>query len=1582
MSGSDAILVGEGWISEHYITTDATSQSFRARVLERRKAWDAEAKEDRPTTRSRFLAARSWLEAQLAGLAELADPDASVDTDPETLAKATSEVYETLLDVLELRGHGLRLDEAGPLLRVSAPGITERAPLVVVSARPVAAVEDVLAKDGATMLAPFALTEDGPEFTAAARLVSALFVEEDTAPDLVLVLAGRWIVLAEQERWAEGRYLAVDLQTVCERNDQRRGGEIDRALTCLSAESIAPDADGNLWWHGVLEESVKHTVGVSQDLRDGVRESIEIIANEVVARRSEQGLDALPAADANELAKQSLRFLYRILFLLYAEASPELGVLPVGAAEYDAGYSLDRLRELVQVELATPKGRTGTHLYDSLHVLFRLVDMGHLPAAAPAVDDPDQDDIGAFDEGLTFHALRADLFRPAATRFIDAVGLGNMALQEVLDRLLLTKQKAGRDRGFISYAELGINQLGAVYEGLMSYTGFFAETDLYEVAKGGDGSKGSWVVPVERAEGIAAADFVREKDEITGEDKPVLHRRGSFVYRLAGRERQQSASYYTPEVLTRFTVGQALEELLDQDGQRTTAAEILELTVCEPALGSGAFAIEAVRQLADEYLQRRQDELGERIDPDEYPRRRQEVKAYLALHNVYGVDLNATAVELAEISLWLDTMVSGLSAPWFGLHLRRGNSLIGARRAVYSRKQVADGKYRTAVPRDVPLTSFDADIAAERVASDLGTDIHHFLLPAEGWGAAVDAKEAATLVPDAVKTLKTWRGQFKAKPTKKQVDALVELANRVEALWQVAYRRLTIAESEARRSILVWGTKDLPVGGDVSRERIERSLADASGAYQRLRRVMDAWTALWFWPLTEAATNVDGTRVEPPTLDQWIAALQALLGRNPDLGKKKGHDQYRLSLVSGWDELGAAEELELSFAGASTISSVLVEHPWLAVCERVAAQQGFFHWSLDFATVFARGGGFDLQVGNPPWVRPRSDVDALLAEGDPWWKLTVKPSQTLIAQKRAETLALPGATEPVVDGTTDVACTAEFVGSAPQYPHLQGFQPDLYRCFMEQTWRAESQRGTIGLIHLDTHFTDEKAGLLRAETYRRLRRHWEFINELQLFPEIDHHNHYSVNIYGNHRSAPGFHNAVSLYHPDTVARSLIHDGSGAEPGFKDDDGDWDQRPHRGRITHVTDAVLTTWHTVLEGLMTPVVQTRMVYAVNRAAASVLDKLAHAPRIGDLGLRFSSGWHETGDRKKGYFETDWGAPDSWDDVILQGPHLHVGTPLYKTPNKTMLHNLDWSATDLESLAADAIPVTAYKPIGDRYRYDCDYSDWGDEDNPEPARDYYRIAWRKMAANTGERTFIPAVIPPGSGHIDGIFSAGMPDGGLVSLCSAAGFGLTLAHDFAVRVAPKANIRFSTFERLPVMVGHSLQDELILRTLRLNAVTDAYADLWSQCWSPQFTHDSWTGGLAHLRRPDVSAITPTWTPDTPLRIAADRRQALVEIDALAALMLGLTADELCTIYRTQFAVLYGYDRTTYFYDANGRLVPNSVLSVWRKKGERITTDERTATNQAGNTYVYELPFVTLDREKDMRVAYEHFEQRLAERS
>jgi methylase of polypeptide subunit release factors len=1102
----------------------------------------------------------------------------------------------------------------------------------------------------------------------------------------------------------------------------------------------------------------------------------------------------------------------------------------------------------------------------------------------------------------------------------------------------------------------------------MSYTGFFAEEDLYEVAKDGDSSKGSWVVPIERSHDIARKDFVTEQDEITGEDKPVIHRHGTFVYRLAGRERQQSASYYTPEVLTRFTVSQALAELLDQDGHTTTAEEILNLTICEPALGSGAFAIEAVRQLAEQYLRRRKTETGKRIDPEQYPQELQRVKAYIALHQVYGVDLNDTAVEFAEITLWLDTMVSGLQAPWFGLRLRRGNSLIGARRAVYTRQQVNDKNWLTGTPTDVPMTGMVEEMAAGTTARQTNGHIHHFLLPAKGWGSAVEvkeAKEALALAAESVAALKKWRSAITAKPSKKQVDQLVELAHRVEALWQITLRRLEIAESEARRHIKLWERDEPEHDQAVTREQIEEALGKRNGAYQRLRRVMDAWLALWFWPLTDTDGAV------PPTLEQWIDACQQLLGREPE-ARKNSRGMTPLGEGTNWDDLNAAEDLNLDFSGAVDTDEVLRKHPWLKVCESVSAQQGFFHWELDFATVFARG-GFDLQLGNPPWVKLQTDANALLAEGDPWWQLTVKPDEEDRDKKRAITLALPGIQELFISGITDVVAAVEYLGSVQAYPLLAGLQPDLYRCFMERTWDHSSPTGQVALIHLDSHFTDEKAGYFREQVYRRLRRHWQFINELKLY-DIQHQKQYGVNIYGD-LDEVNFLTAASLYHPDTVERSLKHDGSGEEPGIKDPDGNWDLRPHSSRISHVTDATLRSWHAIMEDDSIPVRQSKMVYAINTASVEVLETLSRHPRIAAMDLQISRGWDESRDYRRGYFETSWGRPDSWNDVILQGSHLYVATPIYKTPNASMKHNTDWSMDDFETMSENYIPVTSYKPSGSRSRYDAAYSQW----NNVPARSCYRIAWRRMAANTGERTLIPAIIPLGAAHVESVASGGFAVGGESKLCLLSGFLGSLISDFSVRSAPKGDIRAPVIERLPVAIDHPLWPFISLRSLRLNCLSDAFAELWLRSYRMEFVKDEWVGGYARRNRHGLGEVAPKWSRNSPLRIAEDRRQALLEIDTLVALMLGVSAEQLCTIYRTQFAVLYGYDHNSYVYDENGRLVPNEVLSVWRKQGDAITAAERTATNQAGNTYTYELPFRLLDREADMRQAYAEFERRLA---
>lgn len=1557
MASFESIVIGADWISEYYLTSDGKN-SFNASVRGRERQWKVEDEAGRPSPKTKFSAVRSELLRNLAKAAESARPNSSA--------------YRDYLDQVEnilgfTPGRGIMIDRSGSLLRVSRMGTPPN--LAIVEMTRAESVEDVLSRHGTNLVEPTFLREEGEvdeegrEFTNAARLTSAVFLT-DPKPDFVLLLAGKWVVVAQRERWAEGRFLAIDLQLVAESNDARAGKEISTALTCLESASLLPDVEGDAWWSRELTKSIKHTVGVSKDLREGVRESIELLASEVVERRRTKGLAPLPQKDAQVLARQSLRFLYRILFLLYAEASPELEILPVNTPEYEQGYSLDRLRELLQVPLTDPEDQEGTHLYDSLNTLFTLVNTGYTPR------DP---------QGIRFNALRADLFEPKATALIDEVGLGNHALQDALARLLLSKEQRGKDRGFISYAELGINQLGAVYEGLMSYTGFFAEDYLYEVAKGGNTEKGSWVVSADRIEGISPGDFVRKEDPVTGEPKPVVYEPGSFVFRLAGRERQQSASYYTPEVLTRFAVSQGLEELITPE---TTADQILSFKVCEPALGSGAFAIEATRQLAERYVKRRQEELGQSIDPQDYPKELQKTKAYIALHNVYGVDLNDTAVELAEISLWLDTMVAGLDAPWFGLHLRAGNSLIGARHAIYSPAALKRKAWLKTTPTEVSLEHLGEDLEHNRVASDINGGVHHFLLPADGWGSATASKEGKELEPENTKALREWARSVKVQPNRKQTEQLQGLARRVERLWQFSLQRLRIAEQQSSRTVDVWeqpegtraeGTRaeDAESARPVQREEIEAALADPNGAYRRLRTVMDAWAALWFWPLSDEqlrVTTEQGTlTVKPPSFQEWLDTLTDLLGSG---GNRQSWDTETFLAQADWEELGEAEQMDLSLSLATTAEDARIKHPWLQVTDRIAHQQRFFHWELDFASVFARG-GFDFQVGNPPWVRPTVDVGQLLAEGNPWWQLANKPSQAEVKAKRVETLAQPGMLDLVVGESSAMVAQGAFLRSSTNYPHLGGLQPDTYRCFMEQTWRHMSPGGIVSMIHPETHFTDDKAGVLRKATYVRLRRHWQFINEKQLFEEVHHLVSYGVHVYGSSHAEPSFLQAVSLYHPETVEASLLHNGEGEEPGIKDREGNWDTSAHRDRIIRVDAEVLGLWAEVVAADDNPL-STPMVYTVNASLSRTLSDLTGANRVGQLGARFSSGWHETGGRRDGMFDVGWGVPESWDDVILQGPHMHVGNPSYKYPNETMKHNQDWHSVDLETLASDAIPVTSYKPVASKDVYDAAYTNWGEGGRSDPARDHYRVAWRRMAANTGERTLIPAVIPPGAAHINAVLSVGFPH--LRDLLGVAGVTSSLLIDLVARSSPKGDIQVSTFARLPIGTDHPLLPYLRLRVLRLNALTRAYTDLWDETWEAGFAEDRWAGGRPRPNRPELAPRMEMWTADSPLRIAEDRRQALVEIDALVAVMLEVSADQLATVYRTAFPVLYGYDTKRDYYDQNGRLVPGAIVKAWLKGGDKLDVADRTAANASENTYTYAPPFVLLDREADLRQAHGYF--------
>ena len=1505
----------------------------------------------------------------------------------ETLAGRVTELHAVLLDAVGLKADPVIFETRQaetpidlPLL-ARYPSATTTDSLHILQAYPVDNADALFGGD-AELVEPLIIHQSSEKLQplcGVSEAITQVFVSDD-APRYLMVVAGSVVLLTDVARWSEGRYLAFDVATALDRRDDKANGELSWHAGLWSANALLPDEDdGKAELDRYTESSEKHAVGVSEDLREGLRISIEKIANEVLTRRREKGLavEGIPELP-RDLTTQSLRFLYRILFLLFAEARPELGVLPVGTPEYESGYGLDRLRELVQVPL-TGRSADGHHLHDSLDLLFRLVNTGHNRG-------------GRDTDGLVFEPLRSDLFDPAKTPLVDGEGMriSNRVLQEVLNLLLLSKpsKRKGSQRGYISYAQLGINQLGAVYEGLMSYSGLIAADDMVEVAKDGNADKGSWLVPSSKSGDYDEKDIVWREDRLTGRKDIVRHAKGSFVYRLSGRDRQRSASYYTPEVLTKCVVKHALAELITDD---TCAQDILEYRICEPALGSGAFLNEAINQLAAEYLKRRQDELEEPIKPEKYTEELQKVKAYLALHRAYGVDLNSTAVELAEVSLWLNVMHKGLQAPWFGLHLRRGNSLIGARRATYDLTALGRAKksWLKTPPVDRPLS--------EGAIGD--GEIHHFLLPADGWAAVADAKQAKELAPEAAAALREWRKSATKKPSQKQVERLKALATRVERLWALVLRRMEISEEQISRHIDVWGA-EIPTTEDaVPREKVEEDLHNPEGPYERLRLAMDAWCALWFWPLTGSGTGDGQGHPGPPDLDEWIVTLEELLGAAGI--KKVDKDQRSFQdLAEGYEQLAEIDQRDREFSGMRSILDLVVRHQWLGTARGIAQDQRFFHWELDFAQIFQRG-GFDLQVGNPPWVRLDWKDDAALAEFDPYFLLEDKIPDRIFKKRRMQVLESPIAEVGYLADLIAWAGSAASLGSAADHSILSGIRTNLYMNFMETVWRGSRDSGISGLLHPETHFTDPKAGRLRSETYHRLRRHWQFSNHLQLFDDIAAVTYFGVHIYGSH-SKVSFAQICSLLTPDTIDGSLGGAPSDAAnvPGIQFAWGGWDIRPHPDRVTRVDERVLAAWASLFDPPGTRALEARLLRPVTFQHVAILAAISEQSfRLGDLGYRWSSVWNEKIAKEDGYIAWRTEVPESWLEAILQGPHFTVAAPFAKEPNENCKSKGDYTTWDLESLPESVIPRTNYQRACDRDTYDAGIPKWGDR----PATDYWRVAWRRMTQPGLERSLHAAILPPGPAHVDTVQTMACmdPDEGDLQILNGhatghlkntvvnGGLWSSLPYDYLVKVSGKSDVRELT-ARFPAPVDHPAAQQLLLRTLRLNCLTRDYAELWDALYEKEFANDSWTTPFGPLLDP-LGVTAHKWTMKTPLRTDFERRAALVEIDALSALMLGLTAEHLALMFRAQFPVLRKYEYEMYF-DRNGRKIAKDhhaqgvhqqkddykLLQAWMN-GEDCGDLLERYTPFAPDDDHEEPWFYKPDREAEMRAAYADFEQRLA---
>ena len=686
-------------------------------------------------------------------------------------------------------------------------------------------------------------------------LATKILFGQGEPPRFLMYIGMNQIALIDRNKWNEKRYLQFELEEIFSRLENTT---LQAMSVLLHKDSLCPE-NGKILLDELDEQSQRNASGVSQDLKYALRESIELLGNEVLydmKTRLGRDLEAEPV-DAGQLTLECLRYMYRMLFVLFIESRPELGYAPIKAQSYYTGYSLESLRDIADNirDEVTDVGN-GYYLHETLAKLYDLIYAGY-----PKTEEELKEATGtdSLHDMFLIAPLKAHIFDPEYTKMITASKLRNSCMLKIIELMSLTKStgKKNSRRGRISYANLGINQMGAVYEALLSYRGFIAEQDLFEVKRAGDSFNEldvGYFVPESELSQYTEDERVRYE---SGEKKGKLrmYEKGSFIYRLAGREREKSASYYTPEVLTKCLVKYALKELLEGK----SADDILQLTICEPAMGSAAFLNEAINQLAEAYVSKKEQETGEIIGYEDRFNEIQKVKMYIADRNVYGIDLNPVAVELAEVSLWLNTIHEGGFVPWFGTQLVNGNSLIGARRQAYRVENLTTSskglRWFELAPERIPVGTTRADKNYQMHRKQ----IYHFLLGDPGMCSYSD-KVIKSLEPDNIKAMKAWNKKFNAPYDQNDIVTLLRLSSVIDELWEAQINLRREVEQKTQDSLSIFGHQDNAEDSHTTIRQKDKILSELyksehmrnAGPYARLKFAMDYWCALWFWPIDKA----------------------------------------------------------------------------------------------------------------------------------------------------------------------------------------------------------------------------------------------------------------------------------------------------------------------------------------------------------------------------------------------------------------------------------------------------------------------------------------------------------------------------------------------------------------------------------------------------------------------------------------------------------------------------------------------------------------------------------------------------------
>jgi hypothetical protein len=424
-----------------------------------------------------------------------------------------------------------------------------------------------------------------------------------------------------------------------------------------------------------------------------------------------RGLNAAEPALIQGLAERRPDHLYeglltvllRLVFILYAEDRDLLPSAIDGASRalYEQSYSVRGLYAKLAEDDALNPDTMDERLggWGRLLALFRLIHKGH--------------------QSGFIRGRRGKLFDPDEFPFLEGrsgpddpprvVKLSDGCMLRILEGLMTLAEPRTKVRQRLSYRTLDVEQIGSVYETIMGFTVQTAPARVLAIRAGrqnrtpvfADLERLAALKPAERArylkevckrEGTlpkavaTALGQADDADHVAAALDPIADERGSPRRAALGagtpilqptEERRRTGSHYTPRDLTEPIVRHALRPILERLGADATPAQILDLKVCDPAMGSGAFLVEACRQLAERLVEAWARHPGTRppipADEDEDLLARR----LIAQRCLYGVDKNPMAVDLARLSLWLATLARDHEFTFLDHALKPGDSLVG-----------------------------------------------------------------------------------------------------------------------------------------------------------------------------------------------------------------------------------------------------------------------------------------------------------------------------------------------------------------------------------------------------------------------------------------------------------------------------------------------------------------------------------------------------------------------------------------------------------------------------------------------------------------------------------------------------------------------------------------------------------------------------------------------------------------------------------------------------------------------------------------------------------------------------------------